>query len=100
MSAASLSVSGDSSSSHSVPLAFEASVPPASAVSVLPRSTASVPPALEASVLPASTASVPPASEASVPPVRIRFTTADDILLLREVAGHEQPFALVLSNLS
>ena len=44
-------------------------------------------------MLPASTASVPPASEASVPPVRICSTTADDIILLCEVAGHKQPFA-------
>ena len=75
-----------------MPLASEASVPPASAVSVLPPLTVSVPPALEASMLPASTASVPPALEASVPLLRIHFTTADNILLLHEVAGHEQPF--------
>ena len=49
MSAASLSVSGDSPSSSSVPLASEASMPPASPVSMLPVSPVSMPPAFEAS---------------------------------------------------
>ena len=109
MSAAFLSLLGDSASSSSVPLAsgarvppastvnvpptLEVSKPPASEVSALPASTASVPPASEVNMLLSSTASIPPASEASVPPVRICFTTVDDILLLHEVAGHKQSCA-------
>ena len=77
MSTVSPSVLSDSALLSSAPLVSEASVPPA----------------LPVSVLSASTVSVSSALEVSVPPVRICFTTPDNILLLREVAGYDQPFA-------
>ena len=71
MSAVPLSVLGNSASLSNAPLASEASIPPAS----------------EGSMLLALTA--------SMPPVRIRFSIKDNIILLCEFAGHEQPFARV-----
>ena len=71
MSAVPLSVLGDSASSSSAPLASEARIPPASEGSMLLVLTV------------------------SMPPVRMRFSIKDNIILLCEFAGHEQPFARV-----
>ena len=71
MSAMPLSVLGDSASSSSAPLASEGSIPPASEGSMLLVLTV------------------------SMPPVRIHFTIKNNIILLHEFAGCEQPFTRV-----